>query len=245
MIKTTILSILVTLCYSICFDQYNAVTAQEIISHNKDALIFNIGIGQGLGMDVGDFTAVGFSKDGKFAWIKQHPQGESDFIYYRYYIQDLVTDNILWQAPYEYDPTLPDSTQAKGLDSLKVIFQDKLAAYGITKNSLKQLKPPVVTRFDTLDVIFTKEAVLSDLGEALGEITITVRSKLKGDKQVYHKKFGGELPWFVDIALSGYIRSPYEDRVALIIRKMDWGFEGIRYVNYDVVGVHLRAGWHE
>ena len=198
-------------------------------------------IGTSLGVEIAQFSPFGWSKDGKFAWINQPPCGESDIFVTQYFIQDMVTNTVLWKGSYAYDISLADSLQER--NTPQVTFHSKLAEYHIVRSKLEWLELPIHTSFDTLGVILSKETMVSEMGEGIAEANIIVRSRHKGEKKVYYEKFDQNDPSLQDMALAGYVPSPYEDRVALVICRRDWGFVGIRYVNYGVVGVHLKAGW--
>jgi hypothetical protein len=130
------------------------------------------------GMEISKFYPIGWSKDGKFAWIIRRPQGESDFIPFNFYIQDMNTDSIIWKNTYSFDlakgDTLSSEIENDNFNSqiLKHVwavekhqFIEKLKEYSVVQNEIELYTQIAAFSSESLKVDIRKEKAISDLSE--------------------------------------------------------------------------------
>lgn len=200
------------------------------------------------------FFPIGWSRDGKLAYYIE-PVDEACGCYYaKLVIQDLRTDKLIWEFEYTQD----EHTDAKGNmtwpgDVRKLwaknrkLFSDKLAENGI-----------VASRFAILGKNFThggrsftaRAAVKMGKNpeedwDRVTKFDISLGSPRLGSKNVYSADYTKEEYWFMlDARLVGALKSPYENRVALVAVEVMRGYEGPPHTgDIRIVGADLSSGF--
>ncbi|MEQ1646135.1 MAG: hypothetical protein ABL959_21970 [Pyrinomonadaceae bacterium] len=202
------------------------------------------------------FFPIGWSKDGKFAYYSE-PVDEACGCYYAYLaIQDLRTDKVIWEFKYDQgDDTDPKTGKILGsgnMDELwkknKKLFSEKLAENGIVASRVVMHNKTFSTAGTSYTAKSTKKmGQNADGGEERVDLyTVSLRSTKLGTKTVFtsedHTK---DDYWFMlDAGLIGAIKSPYENRVALIAIEAMKGYEGPPHTaQIRVVGSDLTSGF--
>jgi len=228
---------LLTVCVTSLFSQEFPKILRSPISASA-----RFDIGACLGQDFAAFYAVGWSEKGRFAWIMREEGTTANSYKFSYFVQDLISGEMLWKKSNvlslaEMQDNIEDSTTAS--------FQKQLIAYGIVKTSdeVRVKKFPLPFGSDTLNVQLDKLNGMYQNKEILREISIDLTSKIKGAKRVFFRQNDPNSPAVQDIALCASLRSPYEERLALILCKRYLGFNDVCVVRFQVIGVHMSDGW--
>lgn len=194
------------------------------------------------------FYPIGWSRDGKFAYLVE-PADEACGCYFAdIVIQDLKTDKILWKE--RYNSSELENPEVEDLDSLwpkkRKVYSAKLNQYRIEPIGDVQLMHPSIN-FEG-DVLTPKLDIKieTDGGyEVDGTVTLTMASTKRGSKiirrDVYKKK---DINGFRDAEISGSLKSPFESRVAVIVVEVMRGWEGPpNTTSIKVSGATLTTGF--
>lgn len=158
-----------------------------------------------------DFYPIGWSPDGKFAFITGHQRCDNDGNYFRFSIQDMVSDKTLVSE--EYYGT--ESTIQPVWSKLKTKITQKLIANKIMQTSVQLNALPYFQMGNSYDFhLYSRESTESDI-PSIGASTIHL--KINGDlkKKIYGKNYGYAGP--VQSKVIGCIRSPFENRVIAVL----------------------------
>jgi hypothetical protein len=201
-----------------------------------------------------NFYPIGWSKDGNFAYYVE-PVDEACGCYFaKLFIMDLKTDKVLWEFEHEGDSLDEDKAAGKpySLATLwranQKLFTQKLREYRIEAQGPVSLRSfPATYAGDVVTADFkTKEREgLGDQGiyGVVGNITLRLNSKRYGKKTVLDYTYKEEgIPLYV--GLLGYVKSPFEPRIAIIMIEITRGYEGPPNVGGVIIaGAHLATGF--
>lgn len=191
----------------------------------------------------GRLFPIGWSRDGKLAWVYEPPDEACGCYFFRLIVQDMVSDKVLW----EYKHDSEDLASPGSLKDIGEVWQAKgpelearLRSFGIERTGavLQPLSP-------RLDAVFRTTALPEDrsrFGFAyLSSYEIEMRSS-QGAKTIF--KSGPLEPGPLRVSSPGYFASPFEDRVAVIVQETWRGWEGPPHTaRFRLVGCHLKTGW--
>lgn len=193
---------------------------------------------------------IGWSKDGKFAYYTE-PGDEACGCYFaKLFITDLVNDKVLWSFDYN---GLDDDTERPKYRAMRdlwrknrKLFSDKLNQYGIIpQRPFSLLMFPINHAGDQLSANLKIEEEKDEEKRhysIIKKATLQVGSRRGGTKTVYeesHPEYGP-----LEIKVLGYLKSPYEPRVAVIIIEVWRGYEGPPHVTHiKVAGSSLTTGF--
>ncbi|PID44048.1 MAG: hypothetical protein CSB47_11750 [Proteobacteria bacterium] len=194
------------------------------------------------------FYPLGWSPDGKLAYAIE-PLGEAVGDYFLdVYIQDLVTDKILWRDKYRSSP------DSGGHQSFAAYWMAKESGIGarFKKYGIRPLRDvalfsgPINVGNDQIQYAVTKkvkaEPSFGDIA-MVSEYRVNVSSATRGKKSVHKKKYTRPLD-VLDVDVIGYLRSDDPERVALLVAGIRRGWEGPPHVvRLKVVGANLVRGF--
>ena len=199
------------------------------------------------------FSPIGWSKDGKLAYVvKLFEGGVGAANMFRWGIQDMVTDELLWYAEKEYE----EYTYVwNGLDERELFkleysnyidkYKEKLDEYGIIiDNDLKLEKFPLTFNENNYNGRITDKEYIQDIyGDLVVKYKVVVERN--GELKIFCiNKTEHDYCYKFDVAICGYIKSPYEPRIAVVISEIPMGFEGPPLpINSIFVGCHLEKGY--
>jgi hypothetical protein len=211
---------------------------------------------QGQQFYVENFYPIGWSKDGNFAFYVE-PVDEACGCYFaKLFIHDLKSDKVLWKFEHEGDSIEEEKAAGKpySLNTLwranQKLFSGKLREYGIEPRvDLNLLTFPATYAGDRLTADFKaieKEGLEVDqrIYGGVGKLMLQLKSQRGGQKTVLNYSYSGEdgLPLYV--GLLGYVKSPFEPRIAVIMIEIYRGYEGPPNIgNVKIVGAHLENGF--
>jgi len=201
------------------------------------------------------FFPIGWSKDGKFAYYVE-PADEACGCYFaKLVIQDLKTDKILWEHDYTGEESSDETETIKThWQKNRRLFSRQLTKYGIVageKFSLMtssvdyendSLTPKLELNFDP-----DNESGTEIDGEFYygveGSLILRLVSKEKGEKVIYRRNYhpkDGNL--YRGAELTGFLKSPYEPRIAVILIEIIRGYEGPPHITkIRIVGADLTS----
>lgn len=198
------------------------------------------------------FYPIGWSRDGKFAYISEPPDEACGCYLLRVVIQDLKTDKILWSHNYvsaEPETALVKSTKSTAAEDLQQfwhinakVLQKKFRQYGIQQSGPLTLKTGTIADGDD-KLRFHIETKKSDDDDMLTYVRLDVISQSRGKKTVYEKDRGSASGYYAASAI-GWLPSPYERRIAVVLAEVRRGWEGPPHViSYRLIGASLSAGF--
>lgn len=196
-----------------------------------------------------NFFPIGWSKDGKFAYYTE-PGDEACGCYFgRLIILDTVNDKELWSFKYD---GLDDQDKPKygAITDLwrknRKPFSDKLNQYGIIpQGSFSLLKFPINNAGDQLKADLKIEENKDEetrIYSIVKKATLQISSQRGGTKIVHEESYPEYGP--LDVKVLGYLKSPYEQRVAIIVLEVQRGYEGPPHTTHvKIVGSSLTTGF--
>jgi len=192
-----------------------------------------------------NFYPLGYSSDGKFAYIKEYDTDPADMVLIRTFIQDLVTDKILWQDEYRVEENITNIDFKSFWEERHVNINSKLKAYGIKLFKNLKFEPNSYrynNNFYSLDST-SKSTFRKDWNiEFLDSSIIMLSAKGKGSKVIdtqHYKK-----SYLLARKAIGFIPLGKSDRVAVVVANIHRGWEGPPHnLSYDIVGASLRVGF--
>ena len=195
------------------------------------------------------FYPLGWSADGKFAYAVEPPDEAVGAYFLNVYIQDLVTDKILWQDKYQSNPdiTTDDESFAAYWQTNQTTLERQLKKYGIKQAEDSVLFAGSINNGDDrLDYVVKKVLkVQPDFGNLamVTQYQVDVTSDMNGSKTVHKQTYKQPIS-VLDVDVIGYLRGDDPERVALLIAGVRRGWEGPPHTTwFKVVGTHLRVGF--
>ena len=200
------------------------------------------------------FYPIGWSRDGKFAYYLEPVDEVCGCYFAKLVILDLKTDKVLWS--FDYNSEAIEEAKEEGrpssLDTLwranRKLFSDKLREHAIKPQTrFRLLSFPANHKGELLTATLrTKEK--QDLTEEerlygiIGEATLQLNSSRRGKKTILDHSYGKSPPLYV--GLLGYVKSPFEPRIAVVLMQMIRGWEGPPHTgDVQIVGASLEDGF--
>ncbi len=187
------------------------------------------------------FFPVGWSQDSKLAYIRRGAREAADGDVYAIYIQDMVTDSVVFKE-------LIRTRKHKNIkefwlenrDSLESIFNK----YKIQQTSLKLFHFPLTTsqiHGSVVNIIETNLAIKREkppFYNYMGIKSLQIELILNGTriKQIHSKTFK-YLPYAVSVV--GFFKSPFEERIAVVVCILQRGFEGVPSKYFSLIGAGI------
>lgn len=192
------------------------------------------------------FYPIGWSKDGKFAYLLEPPDEACGCYFANLIVQDMRTDKILWNNSYVGSEGADENIKSHWRKNQKS-FSRKLAQYKIVPNkNFKLLDSSLAVGKDSVKIDLNSTVELADdLYSSTGNIVLKLISKQKGSKIVYQKTYKGEgSDGIIEIKKGGVLLSPFESRAAVILIEIKRGWEGPPHTaNVRIVGADLIGGF--
>lgn len=209
---------------------------QDIINGNIPTYV-----NEGLGTYYDSLVPLGFSREGNFAFLKYY-NGDA-IAYWSLSVRSLVTDEVLYYQDWSEDGYLYDSPDFKTLlDSEKEFLESIYFKYDIEFSDKIQLsKFPYKMNNSEIDVTLTTEELPTDeylqtMGLKNSKVDVIVSNGI-GSKKI------GSYEQHKNSVVFGFIKSPFENRVAVLILKASLGFEGSTAHSFHIYGCNLEYGF--
>ena len=195
------------------------------------------------------FYALGYSEDGsRFAYIRDNIGNEAGVKHIEVFVQDLVTDKILWKHELLTDEGNPENIYFNEFWKRdNQLIMDALKTYGILwSNQLNAKDGDIRHKSDRLRyyAVNKKAPRLYGYDPTVVQTGIYLESRERGKKRI-HKKIYKEQSYLLDIQPIGYF-PPAEGsrRVAIIVGYLYTGYEGPpNEIRYGIIGAHLETGF--
>lgn len=196
----------------------------------------------------GDFLAdkfypIGWSKDGKFAYITEPADEGSGFYLFEIVVFDAVNNKVAWSWK-------PEDSEEGNLSTIWKknynLFKEELNKFQIEQDDNIELKKGKTT-FKGNEyqlVLDTKTETDPDFGfDLIKELKITINSPELGTKEIYSSKMD-EYLMYIGAFIPGYILSPYNGRIVVLCQLEQVGYEGPpNIVFFQLVGSDLLLGF--
>ncbi len=191
-----------------------------------------------------EFYLLGWSADGeKIAYAIQRETDAAALFSAGVYIQDLVSDKIVWGMKKE--------TELEELNNIKDYWRENerkmmqgmnqhnivLGDYFVLKNT------PISYSGDLFD--YTVKTTKVSASTELKAYRVLLNSKLKGSKEIAKvalKVRGDRIGGKEKVAVLGYFQGADKARVATLVALLESGWEGSRIVRYKIIGASLKYG---
>ncbi len=200
------------------------------------------------GLYAGDFLVdkfypIGWSKEGHFAFITEFADEGIGTYMFRIEIINLVNDKVEWW--WESEPDEDNYRDDNWNDNYEMI-KEKLNNYGIIQKKNMEIGN-VFFNYKGKEFnikLDTKTEVDRDYGfDVIVGTKISLQSPQLGSKKVYEYK-EKDYSMILSQLIAGYLMSPYEDRILIILKNERWGWEGIPSVVYfSLTGSNLTTGF--
>jgi hypothetical protein len=187
------------------------------------------------------FYPIGWSKDGKFAYIIEPADEASGNYWFEIVILDIVNNKVSWSwKPAESEQ---GNLQSVWKDNYP-LFKKNLAEAEIIQLSKFELKPTKIAYKgnDYEIVLETKNVADLDYGiDMVKEIQMNIVSEQLGKKSIINKK---ETEMVIGAIVPGFLMCPFDDRIVVICKKDRIGYEGPPNVVYfELIGSDLVRGF--
>lgn len=198
------------------------------------------------------FYPIGWSRDGKFAYYTE-PVDEACGCYFaKLFILDLKTDSVLWSFDFQGDLTDQDKMRKSPNDRVTLWrtkrkeFSDKLSEYGIEPQArFPVLSLPAFYKGDQLRTTLTIVENTDEESRPFGIVsnaTLRLISKRYGEKTLFDTSYADAKP--LDMKVLAYSKSPYEERIAIILIEVHRGWEGPPHTGHvKIAGASLATGF--
>ena len=181
------------------------------------------------------FFPIGWSRDGKFAYVVEPADEACGCYFFNIVVQNMVTDKISWKWEYNGDDN------SMNLDKIWQanikMFSDSLNFYRIQSQSFPSLKKlPVKINNELYDFALANDTRLDpDFNIAMiRSVTVTLKVNGKPKKVIFKTDYESHV---LSNAIKGYLKSPYENRVAVLYIKEARGWEGPPHVlSFSLIG---------
>lgn len=192
------------------------------------------------------FYPIGWSKDGKFAYVIEPVDEATGFYFITIAIQDLNSDNVLWKFEY----TVKDEIEGKDLEAT---WKEK---YAEIKAKLNEFKIEQQKDFQLGSTEFSVENNKFNLKvetnkteseyfpgmEVLEKFAVKLSASTLGSKEIFSEK--EENGVLIDALVVGQFKSPYENRIAVLVSTEQIGYEGPpNVITFKLVGANLDNGF--
>ncbi len=184
------------------------------------------------------FFPIGWSPDGKFAYATEPADIACGCYFLNVYVQDMVTDKISWKwQSTDYDKKM---NLEKVWQLNNILFTDSLLKFNIRPQQIQSLKILPI-RINNTIFEFSLINDIYSLPDITGPLIKKTAIFLKRNGVIKKKVFTAEYPGIVlSNAIKGYIKSPFEDRIALFYMKENLGHEGgPNILRFNLIGLKL------
>ena len=185
---------------------------------------------------------LGFSHDGKFAYIIEPADEACGCYFFELHIQDLNSDKKLYQKRFMYEEVTSQKWYQAWNDHGEFLIK-KIQAHDIVLTAPKAQKLPIQTDSGTLQLRLDLEKKPDENmpnGEVVNLARVWLASDQLGEKRIASLRFPNN--YVLGYEQGCYIKSPFEDRVAIVVLREDRGWEGPpNTINPVVIGALLKT----
>jgi len=178
------------------------------------------------------FFPIGWSEDGKFAYALEPADEACGCYFFSIYVQDMATDKVLWKWEFDNSDDPEKQTDLSRIwKQQSKFFTGKLNEFKIQPVSYSKLNSfPILSENEILSCAISNSFNENPIGYTnIRETKIYLKSKNKTEKKIYHKNFRPEKQEYSDQlsnTIFGYLKNPFENRIAIIYSPLYRGYEG-------------------
>ncbi|MBP5502854.1 MAG: hypothetical protein IKR94_08780 [Bacteroidales bacterium] len=188
------------------------------------------------------FYPIGWSKDGHFAYILEPADEAAGLYFFKFRIQNMISDKIVYEWELDPDEEVETGNVKQMWKDYETVFVEKLNKYGIIQQKNFTIEGTEFTKNDKkFKVVIENEmATNEDFGfEVVKSTQINLKSPDLGEKQIYNYT-EKEFNLCVGKIIQGVLISPYENRVAVMVKTENCGYEGPpNVISQFLVGTNL------
>ena len=188
------------------------------------------------------FYPIGWSKDGHFAYIIEPADEAAGLYFFKFRIQNMISDKIVYEWELDPDEEVETGNVKQMWKDYGTVFAEKLNKYGIIQQKNFKLEGTEFTKNDKkFKVVIENEMETnSDFGfEVVKSTQISIKSPELGEKQIYNYT-EKEFNLCVGKIIQGVLISPFENRVAVMVKTENCGYEGPpNVISQFLVGTNL------
>jgi len=194
-----------------------------------------------------NFYPLGYSSEGKIAYIKEYDTDPADIVKIETVIQDLVTDKIVWRDEFKREENISDVDFSTFWKERRSTLIEKLKSYKIHpfSSTLQLHSDKLDYNKDQFQLgSFTDTSYSKDWDIHFVEHSkILLTSKEKGEKVIDNRDYNSS--YILDRQAIGYIRLEEDNnRVAVVVANLYRGWEGPPHlIGYDIIGASLEVGF--
>ncbi|MEO6333896.1 MAG: hypothetical protein ABIO91_02845 [Pyrinomonadaceae bacterium] len=202
------------------------------------------------------FYPIGWSRDGKFAYYSEPVDEECGCYFAELAIVDLRTDKVVWQFTNKPQDrvdakgeTIPDDMRKLWKRNEK-LFSEKLREHNIIQTPRFVLMPATFRsagKSYTAKVSATKGDDPDGMNR-VGKLRLDLTSPTLGKKTLFSADYKGDEMYVspLDAAVAGAFMSPFENRAAVVMIKVQRGWEGPPHnVDAQIAGADLVNGFRK
>ena len=185
------------------------------------------------------FYPIGWSKDGHFAYIVEPADEAAGLYFFEFVIQNMISDKVVYS--WKPDDELEEGSVKQMWKDYAMLFAEKLNKYGIIQQKDIKIESTEFSHANNkFKVTIDNQMGPSDFGFDVVKATeIFIKSPDLGSKRIY-KYTEKEASYILGEIVAGVIKSPYEDRVAVVVKKESSGYEGPpNVISQFLVGANL------
>lgn len=192
------------------------------------------------------FYPIGWSEDGKFAYIIEPVDEATGYYFINIAIQDMNSDKIVWNFKYTTEDAVEGKDLAETWKEKYDLIKEKLNEHKIVQAKKIKLGPSdFENNSDTFSIAVNSEKeVKEELHgmQIIKNFAVTISSSALGSKKIFSEN--DENSMLVDAKIEGQIKSPYQNKVAVVLTKEQVGYEGPpNTVSINLVGANLESGF--
>ncbi len=188
---------------------------------------------------------IGWSNDNKFAYIIEPADEATGFYFIQIAIQDLNNDKVLWSFSYDTEDMIENKDLKATWNEQLELIKTKLNEHKIVQEKnfvLEKLKFEANSNKFEVKVDAKKEVSVDFAPmEVINKFSVKIASSL-GQKQIFSQKEDDSR--MLDAKVLGLYKSPYENKVAVLVATEHLGYEGPpNVIAIKVVGANLDSGF--
>ena len=228
----------------VLFPSFNSIKEVDIEAQKMDVLQYKKEDSLNASLHImSDLYFIGFAPASKIALLSSQEKDGTGYRSITLYIQDLVTDEVLWALA----KTSEDNEDYYKKDGAKEFIQNNaeeidntLKTYGI--KIMTPLYAPLP--YEKGDIYLEASANIAPHAN-LEEIRPIIDYSIIAQNQKGQKKTIATQKdvYAYNVYVCGYIKSPYEERIALVLATESFGFEGSD-MEYSILGCDAINGFN-
>ena len=194
------------------------------------------------------FYPIGYSDEGEMAYILEYYTGKSGSVHIETYIQDLISDEIIWQDRFRAQKDATDVNFKKFWEQNKNRIEMELNRHHINPFKKIWLKTePISYKSKTFSLNSdTQNFYVKDLNLYLvNRSTISIKTKERGEK-IINKKEYDQSSYLLDRKAIGFIPLGHNNkRTAVVVATIYYNNEegSSPIISYEIIGANLAMGF--